>query len=86
MKLIIYLYKNNIRLELEKNGVVIDCKDLPYYHDLPDVLITSLDKLLKENSIDMKAITLCKIRERGDAGITARRLVQIFADALKIGQ
>lgn len=52
MKLVITLNQDKLRLEIRQKRQVIDFETALYYHDLSDMLITSLDKLLKRNNID----------------------------------
>lgn len=84
MKLAITLDQSGLRLELVKNGKVIDSETALYYHNLSDVLITLLDKLLKRNNIDATVLNSCKIQGNAGDNSTSYKMVAAFIEGLKV--
>ncbi len=66
-----------------KGGV--DSETALYYHDLSDVLISSLDKLLKRNNIDTIALNSFKIQGNTSKNNTSRKIAVAFIGGLKTG-
>ena len=85
MKLVITLNQNELRLEIRQKGRVIDFETASYYHDLSDVLITILDKLLKRNSIDTTALNSFKIQGNTGENGTSYKIAAAFIEGLKVG-
>ncbi len=52
MELIVSLNSNTIQLKILKNRVAVDLQTAKYYHNLSEVLITTLDMLFKRTRID----------------------------------
>jgi hypothetical protein len=64
-------------------GVGVDSETSLYYHDLSDVLITSLDKLLKRNNIDTTALKSFKIRGNTGKNSASYKIAAAFIEGLK---
>lgn len=84
MNLSINLDETKVRLELVKNRQVIDFEELLYYHDLDGVLITVLDKLLKRNKLDAKALKSYKILGNLGQNSTSYKIVAVLVEGLKV--
>ena len=84
MALQINLDQSDVTLELLKNKRTLDFETAKYYHDLSDVLISALDKLLKRNKLDLKALKSYEIQ--GDLGTdsTSYKIASAFIRGLQI--
>ncbi len=85
MKLVITLNQSEFKLEIRQKGRVLDSETFSYYHDLSEKLITSLDKLLKRNSIDTTALNLFKIRGNTGKNSTSYKIAAAFIEGLGAG-
>ncbi len=85
MTLGISVEQNRITLKLSEKGRVIDLETALYYHDLSDVLITFLDKLLKRNNIDTTALKSFKIQGNTGENGTSYKIAAAFIEGLKAG-
>ncbi len=85
MKLIITLSQGELQLEISQKGQVLDSETFPYYHDLSDVLITSIDKLLKRNNIDTTALNSFKIQGNTGKNSTSYKIAAAFIEGLGAG-
>ena len=61
----------------------VDFETAKYYHDLSDVLISTLDKLLKRNKIDTTALKSFKINGNLGKDSTSYKITGAFLAALK---
>ncbi len=84
MRLLITLNQNGLRLEISQKGRLIDFETASYYHDLSDVLITLLDKLLKRNNIDATVLNSFKIQGNAGDNSTSYKMVAAFIEGLKV--
>lgn len=62
---------------------VLDFETAKYYHDLNEVLITRLDKLLRRNIIDVKSLKSYKIQENVGTDSTSYKITAAFIEGLK---
>ena len=85
MKLVITLNQNELKLEICQKSRVLDSETALYYHDLSDVLITSLDKLLKRNNIDTTALKSFKIQGNTGKNGTSYKIAAAFIEGLRAG-
>lgn len=84
MILQINLGQAEVTLKLLKNRQVLDFETAKYYHDLSDVLITTLDKLLRRNNIDIKSLKSYKIFSNLGQNSTSHKIASAFTGGLKI--
>lgn len=84
MTLEIFMEKERVTMKLLKNGRTIDSETFLYYHDLSDVLITNLDKLLQRNSIDTSVLKLFKLQENIGENSTSYKIAAAFLEGLKV--
>ncbi|MEX1063886.1 MAG: hypothetical protein WD898_00125 [Candidatus Paceibacterota bacterium] len=61
----------------------IDSESFSYYHNLDDLLISNLDKLLKRNSIDTTALNSFKITGNTGENSTSYKIAAAFVEGLK---
>ena len=83
MTLQINLSQSDITLKLLKNKRTIDMESLKYYHDLSNVLITGLDKLLRRNNIDIKLLKSYKILSNLGRDSTSYKIASAFIGGSK---
>ena len=83
MTLRVKIDKSEITLGLVTKRKIIDSETFLYYHDLSDLLISKLDKLLQRNSIDASAIKSFKIQENIGENSTSYKIVAAFIEGLK---
>ncbi|MBI2062734.1 MAG: hypothetical protein HYT61_00640 [Candidatus Yanofskybacteria bacterium] len=84
LDLIIVLRAEDFRLELQQDGRMLDLQTAKYYHDLSDVLITNLDKLLKRNNIDVKSLKSYKIHSDLGQDSTSYKIIAAFVAGIQI--
>ena len=84
MELVITLNPGELRLEIRQKSRVIDLQEAKYYHDLSDVLISCLDKLMKRTTLDLKAIKGYTIQGTLGADSTSYKIAAAFLEGLKI--
>ena len=84
MLLEIKLDQSEVELKILKNRVAIDFEMVKYYHDLSDVLISTLDKLLKRNKIDVKSLKSYEIHGNLGKDSTSHKITSAFIEGLKI--
>ena len=72
---------SNPRQALFKGGV--DLQTAKYYHDLSEVLITTLDTLFKRTRIDTTALKSFKIKGNLGKDATSYKITQAFVEGLK---
>jgi hypothetical protein len=83
MTLKVFIEQDQITLGLLKKERVIDSETALYYHDLSDVLITTLDKLLKRNNIDTTALNSFKMLGNVGKNSTSHKVAAAFLEGLK---
>ena len=83
MTLLTKIGPDKVALKLLKNRRIIDIEETKYYHDLTEVLISILDKILKRNKIDTTALNLFKIQEKTGKNSTSYKIVAAFIEGLK---
>jgi len=83
MEIIISLNQNDFSLELAEKDRSVDSEKVLYYHDLEEKLITSLDKLLKRNSIDITAIKDYKLVSSLGENSTSAKIAESVIEGLK---
>ena len=83
MVLEIKLEESSVTLKLLKNRTVLDTETAKYYHDLSEVLISALDKLLGRNKIDATALKSFKINSNLGQDSTSYKIASAFVGALK---
>lgn len=76
--------QTEVELQLLKNSVVLDMLIMPLDFHFETVLVTSIDKILKENRIEK--VSLFKVSSVGfeDDSSMASMIVKTVAEALKI--
>jgi tRNA A37 threonylcarbamoyladenosine modification protein TsaB len=84
MILAIELSQDTITLELSDKGRAVDIETAKYYHDIDDVLITSIDRLLKRNKIDIKSLKSYRILGNLGSDSTSYKIAQAFVEGLKV--
>ena len=84
MLLEIKLNQSEVELKLLKNRRTIDFITAKYYHDLSDVLITGLDKLLRRNKIDTTTLKSFKIKGNLGQDSTSYKITSALVEALKL--
>lgn len=83
MDLVVILNSDTLWLKLLKNRQVIDIEAVKYYHNLSDMLISMLDKLLKRNMLDPEDVKGYKILGNLGADSTSHKIASAFVEALK---
>lgn len=86
MELVITLNQGELRLEIRQKSRVIDFETAKYYHDLSDVLISIIDKLLKRTTLDLKAIKSYKIQGNLGTDSTSYKIASAFVEGLKVSR
>lgn len=76
--------QSDVTLKLIKNVVALDTVTAKYYHDLSEVLISALDKLLKRNTLDHKSLKSYKILSDLGQDSTSYKITAAFIQGLKI--
>ncbi len=84
MLLEIKLEQSELELKLLQNGATIDIAKAKYYHDLSEVLISCLDKLLIRTNIDIKSLKSYKILSNLGRDSTSYKIVAAFVEGLKV--
>jgi hypothetical protein len=84
MTLQITLTQSEVALKLLQTKGRVDLETAKYYHDLSDVLITRLDKLLLKTNIDIKSLKSYKIRGNLGKDSTSYKIAAAFVEGLKI--
>ncbi len=72
-----------IRLELVRGRVSIDRLDFLFQGNLDDMLITSVDKILKKNRIETLSLKTVRIGGRVDKNSSAYKIALTFIKAWK---
>jgi hypothetical protein len=83
MTLRVFVEQSRITMAILKNRRVVDSRVFSYYHDLGEVLITTLDKLLKRNNIDTSVIKSFKIQGNTGKDSTSHKIAAAFIEGLK---
>lgn len=84
MNLIIYFKKTGeIELRLTKAGKLIDTLDFSFRGNLDDLLISSVDKILKGNRIEELSLKTVKVEGDIDKNSSAHKIAVSFIEALK---
>ena len=78
-------FKNigKIRLELKQGRVLIDTLDFYFHANLDDLLISSVDKILKENKIEALSLKTVKVGGDVDKNSSAYKIAFSFIKAWK---
>lgn len=84
MELLLILDNEKLILEIRQKGRIIDLQEAKYYHDLSTVLISAIDKLLKRNRLDLKAIKSYKICGNLGKDATSYKIAAAIIEGLKI--
>lgn len=84
VELTVNLESERVKLELTRNGRLIDSAGFSYHHDLEDKLITGLDKLLKRNRVGLHRLKSYKISENIGENATSYKIVRVFIAGLKV--
>lgn len=79
----IILIQSDVTLKLVKNGRTLDLQSTKYYHDLSDMLITGLDKLLERNKIDTSSLKSFKIKGNLGQDSTSYKIASAFIAGLQ---
>ncbi len=84
MELLLYFKKiGEIEVRLTKAGKLIDALDFSFYGNLDDLLISSVDKILKENRIETLSLKTVKVEGNFDKNSSAYKIAVSFAEAFK---
>ena len=84
MELVIYFKKTGeIELQLTKAGKLIDALDFSFHGNLDDLLISSVDKVLKENRIEALSLKTVGVEGDIDKNSSAYKIAVSFIEALK---
>jgi len=83
MTLLTKIEPNKITFKLLKNRRVTDIEEMKYYNDISEVLISALDKLLKRNRLDVRAIKSYKVLDNLHKNSTSYKIVAAFIEGLK---
>jgi len=84
MTLQIIITPSEVTFRLLKNRTTLDFETAKYYHDLSDVLINTLDKLLIRNNIDIKSLKSYKIHSNLGQDSTSHKMASAFIKGLQI--
>ncbi|HEY4506941.1 MAG TPA: hypothetical protein VJH71_02150 [Candidatus Paceibacterota bacterium] len=84
MEIILDLNPNQLTIRILKKRMPIDTEVAKYYHDLSNVLIMTIDKILKRNRLDLKAVKRYKILSNLGPDSTSHKIAQAFIEGLKI--
>ena len=71
-----------LRLALERDGQVLAVRDLPLVGHVDNLLLTGVDKLLQENTIDKSALSMVLAGQGIDKNSSSYRMVTSFAAAI----
>ena len=84
MKLVIYFKKiGEIELRLTNAGKLIYALDFSFNSNLDDLLISSVDKVLKENRIEALSLKTVRVEGDIDKNSSAYKIAVSFIEALK---
>lgn len=84
MNLIIYFKKvGEIELRLMRGTKLIDALDFSFHGNLDDLLISSVDKVLKENRIEELSLKTVSIGGNVDKNSSAYKIALSFVKAWK---
>ena len=72
-----------IRLELKRGRMLIDALDFSFQSNLDDLLISSVDKILKRNRIDALSLKTIKIEGDVDKNSSSYKIALTFVQAWK---
>lgn len=84
MGLNIILESNRVTLNLLEKNQAIDSETALYYHDLSELLISVLDKLLNRHKLSRRMLKSFKINNNLGNNSTSYKIAQSFIQALKI--
>ena len=72
-----------ITLKLKRGQTVVDALDFSFHSNLDDLLISSVDKILKRNRIDALSLKTIKIEGDVDKNSSAYKIALTFVQAWK---
>ena len=72
-----------VTLELKQGRVLIDTLDFSFHGNLDDLLISSVDKVLKENRIEELSLKTVSIEGNVDKNSSAYKIALTFVKAWK---
>ncbi len=84
MDLEIEFKNSDLQVKLLKNKKTIDIETTKYYHNLSEVLITNIDRLLKRNNIDFNLLKGYKIVGNIGKESTSYKIAQAIIEGLKV--
>ena len=76
--------KESVEVQLTQNGEVIDMLIMPLDFNFDTVLVTSIDKILKENRIDRVSLSDIVLEGFGDESSMVSLIAKTIVKALKI--
>ena len=77
------LNQSDFELKLLKNGRVIDFEKAKYYYVISDLLLSQLDRPLKKNRVDIKALKSYKILSGLGQDSTSYKIASAFVEGVK---
>ena len=84
MELVLYFKKiGEIEIRLTKAGKLTDALDFSFHGNLDDLLISSVDKVLKENKIEELSLKTVSIGGDVDENSSAYKIALAFIKAWK---
>ena len=75
--------RGEVELKLLKGKKLIDALDFSFKGNLDDMLISSVDKILKKNRIETLSLKTIKIEGDVDKNSSAYKIAQTFIEAVK---
>lgn len=84
MELVIYFKKiGEVQLRLLRGREVVSALDFSFYANLDDLLISSVDKILKENRIEALSLKTISVEGNVDKNSSAYKIAVTFSKAWK---
>lgn len=84
MELVIFFKKiGEIELKLKQGARLIDALDFSFHGNLDDLLISSVDKVLKENRIEALSLKTISVEGNVDKNSSAYKIALSFIKAWK---
>ena len=72
-----------MEIRLTKAGKLIDTLDFSFHGNLDDLLISSVDKVLKKNRIETLSLKTVKVLGNIEKSSSAYKIAQTFVKAIK---